>query len=365
MNWKLYIIAAFLLAMLKVNTVNAATSGVIEPAKKDSIIITFGDKTRLIIYGENRDELDKVMAYDLNTLLKDLKIRLDSTSADTTYLKEEVNGNKYLKDKSDEKDYVRIGLRGIHIKDGSTEVSIDAKGVHVDDGGTTDSKDSDYRRTGKRFHKGFGSSPRKGFNVALGLNTYGADEATPGFDKSHYALRPFGSRYVSLGYVASTTLARGKNAKLHLDFGIDFSWYNLMFEANRTVQKDSLGVSFPIVRDGKENEVELKKSKLTVPFVNISLMPTLSFSGSFISYISAGVYGGYRLGSYTKVRREGSKDVDRVRKNFYIEDLRYGLSAELGIRNFPDFFVSYDLNKLYEEGKGPSVRMLSFGIRLF
>ena len=92
-------------------------------AEKDSIIVTFGDKTRLIIYGENRQELEKIMKYDLNALLKDLKVRLDSTQADTTFLREEFNGNKYLKNGSDEndKDYVRIGLRGIHIKDGAVE----------------------------------------------------------------------------------------------------------------------------------------------------------------------------------------------------------------------------------------------------
>ena len=49
-----------------------------KPAQKDSIIITFGDKTRLIIYSEDRKELDKIMKYDLNALLKDLGARLDT-----------------------------------------------------------------------------------------------------------------------------------------------------------------------------------------------------------------------------------------------------------------------------------------------
>ena len=366
MKLKLYLAGFFL--FLGMN----AHAGGLKPAhqktfqEKDSIIVTFGDKTRLIIYGENRKELEKIMKYDLNTLLSDLKIKLDSSDADTTYLREEIDGSKYLKDKSNDEDYVRIGLRGIHIKNGDTEVRINGKGVEVEDDDTTVTSDSNYRRTGKRFHRsGFGSSPRKGFNVALGLNTYGTNEATPGYDKATYDLKPFGSRYISLGYIASTTIIRGKNTKLHLDFGADFSWYNLMFDGNNTISKDSLGVSFPLVTGADNKEVNMKKSKLTVPYVNLSFMPTLSFSRSFISYISAGVYGGYRLGSYTKLRREGSKDVDHVRKNFFIEDLRYGLAAELGIRNFPDLFVNYDINNLYQDGRGPSVRMISFGVRLF
>ncbi|MCE7068194.1 outer membrane beta-barrel protein [Dyadobacter sp. CY326] len=367
MKFKLYITALILFSAFHVNAHKLHGNRPENQFEKDSIIITFGNKTRLIIYGENRKELDKIMAYDLNTLLKDLKIRLDSTNADTTYLREEINGSKYLKDKSDEKDYVRIGLRGIHIKDGDTEVTINAKGVEINDDDRTVSTDSDYRRTGKRFHSRYGgsSSPRKGFNIALGLNAYGTNEATPGYNKADYDLRPFGSRYISLGYIASTTIVKGKNARLHLDFGVDFSWYNLMFDGNNTITKDSLRVSFPTIVDEDGNEVNMKKTKLTVPYVNVSFMPTLSFSRSFVSYISAGVYGGYRLGSYTKLRREGSKDVDHVRKNFHIQDLRYGLTAELGIRKFPDLFVTYDFNNLYDEGKGPSVRMLSFGVRLF
>jgi hypothetical protein len=362
MKSKVYALAVLLLSFIQVNAASLGHSNDI--SDKDSIVVTFGDKTRLIIYGENRKELEKIMKYDLNALLKDLKMRLDTTQADTTFLKEEFDGNNYLKDPADkvEKDYVRIGLRGIHIKDGDTRVSIDGKGVEVKDGDEVVTSDSTYRRTGKRFYRsGGGSSPRKGFNVALGLNTYGTNEATVGYNKTDYDLKPFGSRFVSLGYIASTTVIKGKDARLHFDFGIDFSWYNMMFDGNNTIVKTDEKVEFlPVQENGQE--VEMKKTKLVVPYVNLSFMPTLSFPRSFISYISAGVYGGYRIGSYTKLRREGSKDKDHVRKNFYIEDLRYGLAAEIGIRNFPDLFVNYDLNYLYEANRGPSVRMLSFGV---
>ena len=336
------------------------------PADKDSIIVTFGDKTRLIIYGENRNELDKIMRYDLNSLLRDLKVRLDTATKDTTYLREEVDGNRYLIDKSNDKRYVKIGMRGVHVKDGEAEVKIDTGGLEEKDGDSTDSTGEEYRRIRKRFYGSkVGSSPRKGFNIALGLNTYGKNNSTPGYNQADYDLRSFGSRFVSLGYVVSSKIARGKNAGLHLDFGADFSWYNLMFDGNNTVAKTSDHVIFPLVLDASGKEVPLSKSKLVVPNVNLSLMPTVSFRRSFISYISAGVYGGYRLGSYTKTRREGSKDKDHVRMNYHVTDFRYGLAAELGIRNFPDFFVTYDINPLFIENRGPKVNILTFGIRLF
>jgi hypothetical protein len=337
-------------------------SGLASQSEKDSIIVTFGNKTRLIIYGESRSELDKIMKYDLNALLKDLHVRLDSSRADTTYLREEIDGKHYLKDKSDE-NYVRIGVRGVHIKDGDTEVRIDAGGVSVKD--REDSEDVDYKRIGKNFNRSkFGSSPRKGFAFALGLNTYGSNEPTALYNKEDYDLRPFGSRFVSLGYIASAKVAGGKKAGFHLDFGIDFSWFNLMYDGNNTITKLSDRVDFPLVEDVNGDESELRKSKLVVPNVNLSLMPTVSFRNSFISYVSAGVYGGYRLGSYTKIRRVGSKDKDHVRTNYYLNDFRYGLAAEIGFRKFVDLFVNYDLNTLHEANRGPKVNMISFGIKL-
>jgi len=362
MKTKLYLALILTLSFLS-NNVEARTNGWSkDKTQKDSIIVTFGNKTRLIIYGENRQELDKIMKYDLNALLKDLQVRLDSTKADTTYLREEIDGNRYVKDKSEE-DYVRIGIRGVHVKDGDTEVKIDAGGVSVKEEDSRDSKDIDYKRLGKNFNRSRGgSSPRKGFAFALGLNTYGSNE--PGiYDKEDYDLRPFGSRFVSLGYITSAKIASGKKAGFHLDLGVDFSWYNLMYDGNNTIEKGADRVSFPPITDGGV-EVEMKKSKLVVPNVNLSLMPTVSFRNSFISYISAGVYGGYRLGSYTKTQREGTKDKDRVRMNYYLNDFRYGVGAELGFKNFVDLFVNYDLNTLHEENRGPKVNMISFGIRL-
>lgn len=368
MKNKVYLVIILFLSLLETKSYSGVIPEWNEKPEKDSIIITFGNKTRLIIYGENKKELQKIMKYDLNALLTDLQVRLDSSNSDTTYLREELNGNDYLKDKAVvkvEKDYVRIGIRGIHIKDGNTEVTISAKGVEVKDEDDTDSSNTEYRRTGKRFYRANRySSPRKGFNIAVGLNAYGTNETTVGYNKADYDLRPFGSRFVSLGYIASTTVARGKNAKFSLDFGVDFSWNNLMFDGNNTVTKTADRVEFPLViLDGKE--VNFSKSKLVLPYVNLSFMPTVSFSRSFISYISAGMYGGYRLGSYTKTRVEGSKDKDHVRMNYHINDLRYGIALELGIRKFPDLFVNYDLNNVFVENKGPNVRMINFGIRLF
>lgn len=372
-----------------------------EPMKKDSIIITFGDKTRMIIYGEDRRELDKLMKYDLNALLKDLGARLDTMSGETKIYFEDIDGRKYMKDTADVKDknYVRIGLRGIRIKDGDTEVTITTRGVDIKDGGERvriggdrDDPDRDYDRDrrsggidttardgeGRRSRNYDGdngddrimrirrvrkySSPRQGFNVALGLNAYRHNE--PGFNyrNDRYDLRPFGSRYVSLGYVKSATLARGKKAGLHLDFGMDVSWNNLMFENSITLQKAPDFILFPAILDSDNRMVDVRKSKLAIPYVNFSLMPTVNFPGATVSHISFGGYVGYRLGGNTKIKYpDGEKKKER--SNYHLNDLRYGAAFELGIKNFPDLFVHYDLNNLFQDNRGPEVRMINFGIR--
>ncbi|GAB2783207.1 hypothetical protein GCM10027275_28890 [Rhabdobacter roseus] len=358
--------------------IGAATQA--EPAAKDSIIVTFGDKTRLIIYGEDRQELEKLMKYDLNALLKDLGARLDTLGGDTKIYLDELDGRDYLKDKSEanrDKNHVRIGLRGIHIKDGDTEVSISTRGIDVKEGeervrigrGDEDSSDSsgikideDGHVTRIRRVRRY-SSPRKGFNLNLGLNAYGENQPM-GYNTADYDLRPFGSRFVSLGLIRSASIARGKSAGLHLDFGLDFSWYNLMFDGNNTVVKGASQLAFEPILNAEGTVVDLRKSKLTVPYVNLSLMPTVSFPKAAISYISAGVYGGYRLGGYTKTKLASNGKKDHNRANYYFEDFRYGAALELGIRNFPDLFVQYDMNNLFEENRGPAVRMISFGIRL-
>lgn len=358
--------------LLSVMTVQANT------AKKDSIIVTFGDKTRLIIYGEDRKELEKLMKYDLNKLLKDLGARLDTMSGDNKIFYDDIDSRTYLKDSLEvdkDKNYVRINLKGIRIKDGETEVSITTKGIDIKDGeervrvgkkdemyesDSTDN-DDDSITTIRRVRKY--KSPRQGFNISLGLNAY-ASNSPMGYDTEAYDLRPFGSRYVALSMIKSATVARGKNVGLHVDFGLDVAWNNLMYEGSNTVVKGVSELNFPPFLNNEGRALDLSKSKLTVPYVNFSLMPTISFPKSAISHLSGGMYAGYRLGGYTKTKLGADGKKDHIKGDYYLNDFRYGIGFELGIKNFVDFFVQYDMNPLFQNNRGPEVKMINFGIRL-
>ena len=133
-------------------------------------------------------------------------------------------------------------------------------------------------------------------------------------------------------------------------------WYNFMFEGSNVIQKGPDAVSFP------ESPVSLKKSKLTAAYLNVPLMPMVAFRRGAVSHIGVGAYASYRVDSYRKTR-DLNKNRSREHSNFYLNDFRYGLQAEIGFRNSLDFFVQCDLNNLYQAGRGPEVQVVSFGFR--
>lgn len=335
-------------------------------AKRDSIVINFGDKTRIVVYTERKQDFQKLLNYDVNKMLREMGARIDTISkpGETRIYVDEPNGRKYLKDttvQNKDNDYVRIGIRGIHIKDGNEEVHISTKGIHVKDGddevhiGKTDDEDTNTNRSTTDNKKRSWRLSNSDFKVSLGLNTYlrpGGQALTEEYD-----LRPFGSRYFAMAFRKKLTISQGQSAALRLLSGFEFSWYNFMFEGNNVAVKGPTQVQFP------ESSQALSKSKLTVAYLNVPLMPYVAFRKGAITHIGAGAYVGYRLDSYTKTKIADSGTKDHIHSNFYLNDFRYGVMAEIGFRGAPDFFVQYDLNELYSQGKGPQLRPISFGIR--
>ncbi len=346
--------------LIGLGTVSAGD--LISGALRDSIVVKFGENTRIVILGENRGELEKLLEYDLNKLLRELRITIDDTSSDTTIIYREVDGSVYLTNRDAvDQNYIRIGSRG---KSQSSSVRIELN-EEVNYEIESETAVQTKTKSKARFYRSsVGTSPRKGFEFGIGFNNYGTNQAGDNYNRNDYNLNSFGSRYVKLGYVATAAIVRGKKARLHLDFGADFSWYNLMFSGNTTIIKQDDRAVFEPVTDNSGNDLDLRKSKLVLPYANLSLMPTLSFPHAFITYVSAGMYGGYRLGGYTKIRAEGSKDVTHDRKDFFANELRYGMAAEVGVRNFLKLFVQYDINEVFKTNRGPQIRMISFGVKI-
>lgn len=210
------------------------------------------------------------------------------------------------------------------------------------------------------------------FSIDIGSNNYHADGEFPDENNEVYSVRPWGSWYVGLNSLQRTHVTHG----LFLEWGGGVSWYNFKFEEeNLVISETTEGVAFTL-----NDAFDYEKSKLTVSYVNLSLVPVYQFGKTksnddrkWKDYEDRGFragfggYVGYRIDSYTKLKYEepGSDDDKKVKDhdNFYLENLRYGLRLQLGYKG-SDIFLNYDLNNLFSENRGPELSAVSFGIIL-
>ncbi|MFC0185102.1 hypothetical protein SAMN04515674_11222 [Pseudarcicella hirudinis] len=294
---------------------------------------------------------DKALRLAINATVKNQVI--NSGNSDKGYLKRDNTSDGV-------KDYVKVGIKGVHVKDGSDEVHVGWNGVYVKDGNEETKviwgKDSTKIPAYERAYSG-----RGGFNIYFGLNAFSSSPA----GNPNYELSPFGSRYFALEMARSATLSRNGKSALKLGYGFEFSWYNFMFDGNKYILKGQNEIEFASYLDNTGKEIPLSKNKMTVAYVNLPIVPYIAFSkDNVFNYIGAGVYVGYRLDSYIKTIEQKSDELRRDHSSLYLNNVRYGLRLELGLKNFPDLFVNYDLGNLFQENKSPKVTAISFGIKL-
>ncbi|WP_169921761.1 hypothetical protein [Spirosoma rigui] len=312
-------------------------SAVASPA--DSLVIRFANRTRMVIYAPDKAGIQALTNYDLNKIVREMSMQLDSLPDGKVAISRE--GNSYLKD---------TVLVVTKKKDGVTIV------INDNEDSTKTKEDQnkrDYNRS-KRKHSG---SHGFDYNLSIGLNNFIQEGANTAYPEASYALRPIGSRYIALSMGAMPTIIGGKRASLKLYYGLELAWNNFMFDGNYIPEKTPTGIAFT------DAGRELQKSKLTVCTIGIPVVPRLTFynsSGRRTGHIGFGGYVNYRIDSYRKIK-EADGNKDRRHSNFDLADYRYGLMAHVGVRS-ANFFVKYDLSPLFVAGKGPDVRVLTFGV---
>ena len=309
----------------------------------DSLVIRFANRTRLVIYAPDKAGIQALSNYDLNKIVREMGMKLDSVPGGQTAISQD--GGRFLKDTvlviTKQKDGMTIVVNG----DGDTTRTSSEK---------KDNTDRDYDRARRRKRS---DGNNFDYTVSIGLNTLLQQSNSTSYPEGDYALKPLGSRYFAISAGAMPTLIRSKYASLKLYYGVEVAWNNFMFEDNKIAEKGATGISFT------DAGRELQKSKLTVCTLGIPVVPRVTFydsDGRKVCHIGFGGYVNYRLDSYRKIKEaDGSKD--RRHDDYYLNSFRYGLVAHLGVRSF-DFFAKYDLNPLFQTGKGPDVRTLTFGI---
>jgi len=206
---------------------------------------------------------------------------------------------------------------------------------------------------------------RQYFNMDFGINNYAPDKNSPDPGQPYYTVHPWGSWNIALNAMNKTRFSNS----FSLETSLGVSWYNFKFEEDNTaITQTPTGVFF--IPD--QRNLYFTKSKLTVSYVNLSLIPVFNTGSAnddrwhrwtqSAFRIGVGPYIGYRLGSHSKQQYElnGDKQTEKVHDDFYLENFRYGLRFQIGVRG-ADFYINYDLNELFTEGNGPELHPFSFG----
>ncbi|MEO9482156.1 MAG: hypothetical protein ABJG47_01865 [Ekhidna sp.] len=353
----------------------SASSIALSNTKQDTVIIELNNNSKIVIITKSRDDLASLENYDINQMVKDLNNQL----SDSVEYMEIKDGKAYVNedDEVEMKDW-KINDDEVRIKLGGVEVDVDTDEMdRWDEDDWEDRKKVTYEadRVDKTTHH---------FNVDIGLNNWLEDGSFPA-GNSPYSIKSFGSWYVGLNSTNRTWVG----GPLFLEWGVGINWYNWKLEdPDYIIQEGANEIEFNLAPAGQNGT----KSKLTASYINATFVPMFDFSRGrrkITSIESGGIrikkysrkgfrfgiggYAGYRIGSHTKFKykEDGDRDKDKESDNFFLENFRYGLRAQIGWKGV-ELFANYDLNDVFTSNRGPinadgnnaSLSAISFGITL-
>ncbi|WP_375562706.1 outer membrane beta-barrel protein [Bernardetia sp. OM2101] len=318
-------------------------------SKADTVLIDFGDSSKVTVYIQNQKDAKEIRNLDWNLIME----------RTANYLEEAHQNNGKIETTSEEEiDSETNKEDSFEVKENTKTrtIIIGSRGIRIERDDDKDDKNTFWTRT------------RHQIPIDFGLNNYfqnGNFGETP--TGKRYELRSWGSRYFAFGTMFKTQIG-GKKSPLLVQYGLEASWNNFMFSGDNYALETRDGVDFP------EYESSLDKSKLTAAYINIPLMVHLDFAENNKRglKLAFGGYAGYRVGSYTKIvyHENGDRQKDKEHSNFRLNDWRYGVRAEIGIGEdkFDSglrLFFNYDINTLFTENSNlPKLNAFSFGVRL-
>lgn len=329
--------------------------------KGDTVVVEFGKGSKMVIIADNQEELKKLEKLDLNEIIANLNVNLDSADSEVQEIILEDQEGEFVKDSID-----TDGGLVYYGEESSEESDWESSDWDGDKDNDFDfdffNKDSEeYKRT------------RRSFEVELGMNNWIENGKFPDSNGELYTVKPWGSWYVSLGHTNSTHIT----GPLKINWGANVSWYNWKMQNTDVII--SRGPDATLFQEHGDPNIDGQKSKLAACYMNLNLVPMLDFgytenkdsSGPFKKYnqrgfrIGAGVYTGYRIASWTKFvyEEDGNKQKDKDSNDYYLSNFRYGVRVRAGFKGM-DVFMNYDLNNVFAENKGPDLNGISFGIIL-
>ncbi|HSJ68882.1 MAG TPA: outer membrane beta-barrel protein [Anditalea sp.] len=216
-----------------------------------------------------------------------------------------------------------------------------------DDKGTRTAVDFSYEHSSEAIYlEGRNLVSRSYFNIDLGKSIWQGNEAAPD-------VRVWGSWMVGLNFVRQSKVTN----HFYIKSMAGFHFHNFKFsDDNIQAVRSDQNIDFI----NRENGI---KSKVAASYLTVAIIPKIS-TGYNGFRLGVGPYAGYRLGGRSKfVYSDSGRQKDFDTSSMYLENLRYGVRGEIGASWF-DFFFNYDLNHVFESGRGPEVNAISFGIIL-
>lgn len=311
---------------------------------KDSVVVEFGKSGKVVIIVESKEDFEKLKLMNINQIISELDLEENKETGELTIV-------EIRKRDGSVKEVVKVYEDGAE-----TEVNVAGVRVYVDESGENTRVKVE---TGPKKN----SDPpfRSYFTMDLGVNNYLEDGAFPTSDEP-YAVKGWGSWMVGMNWMAAQRISKG----FHWNFGIGFHFYNFKFE-NRDYQAVRGEDAIDFIQ---RTDVDGFKSKISSSYLTATTMLELDFGqmndqGKRGMKIAAGPYIGYRLGGQSKYVYEeiggSGRQKDKEATGLYLENLRYGIRGELGVGRVK-FFTTYDLNELFQEGKGPALNPITFGV---
>jgi len=285
--------------------------------------------------------------------------KIEQLESDSTIVKKEIktefeereDGFIYIKDAQDTTK-LKVGKKGIKIIEKDDETKIDIMG---DDDFEYEFK---HKKRKNRFNGHWSA-------IELGLNNFMNPDMT-------YTTKP-GNEYLNLNTGKSINFNFNLMQKsfrlignnVGLVTGLGFQYNDYKFDGQNSINV----VGGQIASDSTfyfDPEIEVTMSKMSTWYFTVPLI--LEFQAHTRSntiYLGAGVIGGIKMASWTKVKyvKDGDDEKQKTKGDYNINPFRYEFTARVGINNF-GLYANYSPVSFFEKDRGPELNPFSVGVTL-
>lgn len=203
--------------------------------------------------------------------------------------------------------------------------------------------------------------------VELGFNNYSSTKLGTALsnDYEYMHLNAQKSMVVGLNILPySIGFQKGGN-NFGMITGMGLTIHNYRLDSQNILKRDNNGYTTHEVATRPVSKNKVTSTYLTIPLLFEIQFPTSHTSHKNRVHISGGVYGGFKLGSHTKVIYSDHLENSKVksRADININPFKYGATLRAGY-GIVQVFATTDLSPMFQSGYGPKQYPWSIGLSL-